>query len=43
MWKVDNEEVMVGDGKEEGWTKIEQIIDIEWAPSTPSVGSYERI
>ena len=29
MWKVDNEEVMVGDGKEEGWAKIEQIIDME--------------
>ena len=27
MWKVDNEEVMVKDGKEEGWAEIEQIID----------------
>ena len=43
MWKVDNEEVMVKDGKEEGWAKIEQIIDMEWRLSTTSVGSYKRI
>ena len=29
MWKVDNDEVMVGEGKKDGWAKIEQIIDME--------------